>query len=140
MEYVIGIVLAAFVSLGSTLVGFDRDRAFYPVVIVVIALLYVLFAVMGNSQDALVRELIPITLFLATAVLGFRRSLWWAVLGLAAHGLFDLTHAGMIHNPGVPSWWPAFCLSYDLVAAGYLAWLLRSERVAVAPVLPQSPR
>ena len=135
MEYFVGVVLAFCVSLGATLVGFDRDRAFYPVVIVVIALLYALFAVIGDSREALSWELIPISLFLLTAVLGFRHSLWWAVLGLAAHGLFDLFHAGLIHNPGVPSWWPAFCLSYDLVAAAYLAWLLGSGRVAAAPVV-----
>ena len=29
----------------------------------------------------------------------------------------------MISNPGVPSFWPAFCLAYDVAAAAYLAWL-----------------
>ncbi len=135
MEYLVGVVLAFFVSLGATLVGLDRDRALYPVVIIVIAFLYALFAVIGGSREALLWELIPIGLFLLAAVLGFRSSLWWAVLGLAAHGVFDLFHAGLIHNPGVPSWWPMFCLSYDLVAAAYLAWLLGSARVAAAPVV-----
>lgn len=135
MEYFVGVALALLVSLGATWVGFDRDRALYPVVIVVIALLYALFAVIGGSRDALLWELTPIFLFVLAAVVGFRISLWWAVLGLAAHGVFDLFHAGLIHNPGVPSWWPMFCLSYDLVAAAYLAWLLASARVAAAPLV-----
>jgi hypothetical protein len=46
----------------------------------------------------------------------------WA--GLAAHGVQDLFHARLVANPGVPAWWPAFCLTYDLAAAGYLAWCL----------------
>lgn len=134
MEYVIGVVLAILVSLGATFVGFDRDRALYPVVIVVIALLYALFALIGNAHDALWWEALPIALFVLAAVLGFRRSLWWAVLGLAAHGVFDFVHPGLIDNPGVPAWWPMFCSSYDLVAAAYLAWLLRSGRLSAAPL------
>jgi hypothetical protein len=133
MEYFVGVVLAFLVSLGATLIGLDRDRAFYPVVTMVVASYYALFAVIGGGGQTLRWEMIPISLFLLAAVLGFRKSLWWAVLGLAGHGVFDLFHAGLIHNPGVPSWWPMFCMSYDLAAAGYLAWLLGSARIAAAP-------
>ena len=27
----------------------------------------------------------------------------------------------------MPAWWPGFCLTYDVAAAGYLAWILRSR-------------
>ena len=135
MEYIVGVTLAILVSVGATAVGFDRDRATYPVVVVVIALLYALFAVMGGLHEALLWESLPIVLFVLAAVLGFRRSLWWAVFALAAHGVFDFFHAGLIDNPGVPTWWPMFCSSYDLVAAAYLAWLLRSGRLAACPAV-----
>jgi hypothetical protein len=49
-----------------------------------------------------------------------------------AVGVFDLVHAAVISNPGVPGWWPAFCLTYDVTAAAYLAWLLTSGRVRAA--------
>jgi hypothetical protein len=29
-----------------------------------------------------------------------------------------------VANPGVPLWWPSFCMAYDVTAAGILAWLL----------------
>ena len=48
MGYAIGIVLALCVSVFARVVGLDRDRAFYPTVLVVIASYYVLFAVMGG--------------------------------------------------------------------------------------------
>jgi hypothetical protein len=51
------------------------------------------------------------------------------VAALAAHSVFDLVHGGIISNPGVPAWWPEFCLTYDLAAAGYMAWLLKSGRI-----------
>ena len=43
---------------------------------------------------------------------------------MTARGVFDALHDQVITNPGVPAWWPQFCLSYDVMAAGYLASLL----------------
>lgn len=67
-------------------------------------------------------------------MLGFRGSLWIVVVGLPAHGLWDLFHGYVIHNPGVPDWWPPFCLAYDVVAGAGLAWLLRRSVVRARPV------
>lgn len=53
MAYLIGLVLALAVAGFGRGTGFDRDRAFYPTVTVVIALYYVLFAVLGSSMQAL---------------------------------------------------------------------------------------
>jgi hypothetical protein len=41
MPYVVGIVLSLTVALFARRVGFDRDRAFYPTVLIVIASYYV---------------------------------------------------------------------------------------------------
>jgi hypothetical protein len=108
----------------ATLLRLDRDRAFYPTILVVIASYYALFAVMGGSNHALLSESAAITVFLAAAVAGFKRSLWLVVAALAAHGIFDAFHNQLITDPGVPSWWAQFCLTYDVVAAGYLSSLL----------------
>ena len=116
------------VGLFATGVGLDRDRAFYPTLTIVIALLYALFAVMGESTDPLIRESLAGAVFVGLAVIGFRWSLWVVVAALAGHGMFDFIHAGLISNPGVPQWWPEFCLAYDVTAAAYLAWLLKSGR------------
>lgn len=124
-----GAGLALVVGLFATLVGFDRDRAFYPTVMIVIASLYGLFAAIDGSLQTLALESIAILAFLAVSVAGFKRSLWLVVGALAAHGLYDLVHDHLIANSGVPLWWPAFCLAYDLVAAAYLAWLLSRSKV-----------
>jgi hypothetical protein len=129
---VVGALLAFAVGLFATGIGLDRDRAFYPVVAIVIAYVYSLFAVVGASTHALVLESLVGTVFLAAAVLGFKSSLWFVVAALAAHGIFDLGHGTVIFNPGVPSWWPEFCLTYDVTAAAYLAWLLKSGRIRAA--------
>ena len=124
MAYWVGAALALGVALFATLVGFDRDRAFYPTVLIVVASYYALFAVMGGSVSALVPENVVMAVFVGLAATGFKTSLWLVVIGLAAHGLFDFFRGGLITNPGVPAWWPMFCMSFDLVAAACLAWLL----------------
>ena len=132
MALLVGAVLALLVGVFGTVVGLDRDRAFYPVVTIVIAGLYVLYAVMGGSTRALVLESLVGTVFVVMAVVGFKRSLWIAAAALAAHGVLDLAHSAVVSNPGVPPWWPEFCLTYDVLAAAYLAWLLKSGRVRAA--------
>lgn len=132
MPLLIGIVVALAVGLLGTTTRMDRDRAFYPVATIVIASYYVLFALQGQSTRALVLDAAIGAAFLIMAVAGFRQSLWIVVVALAGHGLLDLAHAAILDNPGVPAWWPAWCLAYDVTAAAYLAWLLRSGRVRAA--------
>ncbi|MFO1458594.1 MAG: hypothetical protein U1G08_04230 [Verrucomicrobiota bacterium] len=124
MEYAIGIIAAVAIGLFGTAMGFDKDRSFYPVVLIVIAALYLLFAAMSGSPHTLLAEAAPALVFVAMAAVGFRKSPWLVVAGLALHGVFDFFHHALIANPGVPSWWPGWCLSYDVVAAVYLAALI----------------
>ncbi|PTU32389.1 hypothetical protein [Stenotrophobium rhamnosiphilum] len=133
MDILIGISLALAISLLARIVGFDRERSFYPVVMIVIASYYGLFAVMSGSQQAFIAEAIPMTAFMLAAIIGFRKNLWIVVAALAGHGVFDFFHDGLIQNPGAPTWWPTFCGAYDIVAAGFLAYLLkRGQPPAVA--------
>ena len=133
MALLIGALLALAVGILATSQGLERDRAFYPAVTIAVASYYVLFAVMGGSNEALVIESLVGMVFVAVAVAGFRSSLWLVVAALLAHGIFDFIRGTAIVNPGVPIWWPPLCLAFDVTAAGYLAWLLKSGRVRVGP-------
>jgi len=124
MEYMIGVVLAMGVCVFATLTGFDRERVFYPTALIVIATYYVLFAVMGSSTPALTIESLVAGVFAIVSVAGFKKNLWLVVAALAGHGVFDFFHRLLIQNPGVPLWWPGFCLSFDVLAAIFLANLL----------------
>jgi protein-S-isoprenylcysteine O-methyltransferase Ste14 len=99
----------------------------------VIATYYVLFAVMSGSIHVLLIESAIVTLFLLVAFLGFKVSLWFIVAALAGHGVLDFVHARVVTNRGVPDWWPSFCLAYDIVAAGFLASLLKGSSLTAAP-------
>jgi hypothetical protein len=121
MAYAIGIVLALLTALLARPAGFDRDRAVYPTLLIVVASYYVLFAVMGAAGHALLVESIVMIAFAFIAVIGFKLNLWLVVAALAGHGMFDFLHHRLVTNPGVPAWWPAFCLAFDVTLASFLA-------------------
>ncbi len=103
MPYLIGVGLAVAVfSLLARLVGFDRDRAFYPTVMIVIASYYGLFAVMGGSMRALGLESVAMAGFLLVTILGFKLNLWWVVGALFAHGVLIFSTAALSPIPACP--------------------------------------
>lgn len=124
LPFVVGLALAPAVAAFATRVGFDRDRSFYPLQLIVFALLYMLFAAIAGGGNLLLAETPGLLLFGAAAVIGFRTSLWIVAAGLFGHGLFDAVHGALIANPGVPAWWPGFCAGYDITAAACLALTL----------------
>jgi len=134
MGYAIGVLAAGGVAVFGRTAGFDRERAFYSTVLVVVAQYYVLFAAMGGSTQTLVQESIGLAAFAALAAVGFRQSVWIVAAGLAGHGLFDSFHAAVITNPGIPVWWPPFCIGFDVAAGVLLAvtargpWERRTSR------------
>jgi hypothetical protein len=124
MEYLIGIGLALALTIAATAFGLDRERVFYPAMMIAIAGNYILFGAISGSGPVVIAESISAVAFMALAVIGFKTRLWIVVAALAGHGVFDLFHHLMIDDPGVPAWWPEFCLAFDVVAAVYLAVLL----------------
>jgi hypothetical protein len=116
MEYFIGLMLSLAVAVSATVIGLDRERAFYPTVLIMIASYYVLFAAIGASRRTLIIEIIVASGFLLFAVLGFKRNPWFVPVAMVGHGVFDLAHHFFIDNPGVPPWcrvsaWPLMRLS-----------------------------
>ena len=124
MEYLIGIILALAVCIFALLTGFDRGRVFYSTMVLVVAHYYILFAVMGASKPVLLAESAGATAFIVLAVVGFKKSLWIVAAALACHGVYDLFHHLLIPDPGVPTWWPGFCMSFDVIAGAFFAVLL----------------
>jgi hypothetical protein len=128
MPEIVGLALAVIVAIFAHFVRFDRSRAFYPVVLMVIASYYVLFAAMAASRSGLLTETLIFAAFGIVAVLGFRTSLWIVVAGLLLHAIFDFFRHSLLPGHGIPQWWPGFCLMYDVSAGAGLALLLPLDR------------
>jgi len=141
MEYLIGVALALFVCGAAWWLGMDRERVFYPTILIVIASYYVLFAVIDGSRTALWSEIAIAAVFAALAVLGFKYGLWLVPAALAAHGVMDFFHHGLVHNSGVLRGWPGFCLAFDLTAAAFVGCVLALRGDGAVPPLtrPAAP-
>ncbi|MEW6324437.1 MAG: hypothetical protein AB1515_03515 [Nitrospirota bacterium] len=130
MEYMIGAVLAVVIGAMAAATGFDRDRVFYPTLLIVIAGYYILFAVIDGRANTITVETVIALGFGLLAVAGAWWNPWLVVIGLVAHGMFDGVHHLVISNAGVPPWWPGFCLVFDWGLAGWIGLLIfrRSDK------------
>ena len=112
------------ITASATAIGLDRERSFYPAMMIAIATYYILFAAISGSVSVVIGESLAAAVFLVFTAIGFKTSLWFVVAALAGHGVFDVFHHLIIDDPGVPRFWPGFCAAFDIVAAAYLAVLL----------------
>jgi hypothetical protein len=128
MEYLVGILLSLGTIVLAAVIGFDRERSFYSTVLIVVATYYILFALMGASRRTLMLEIVIATGFILFALIGFKGSLWLVAAGLVGHGIFDFIRPAVIANPGVPHWWPGFCMAFDVIFGGWLVLQLLQRR------------
>jgi hypothetical protein len=132
----VGALLALAIAIFARITGFDRDRSFYSVVLMVIASYYVLFACIAG--EAIIKEVVAASIFTVVAVVGALR---WPLLlgaGIMLHGVFDFVHGDIIDNSGVPEWWPIFCASLDIVLGLWVIFLVKKisgARSGQAPLL-----
>lgn len=120
-EHAMGFLVALLVIRFANALGFERDRSFYPTVLIVVASYYLLFAAMGGTYTTFAAEAVVFGCFLMLAALAAKRARHLVAMGLIAHGIYDLLHGCIVANPGVPDWWPGFCLTFDLtVGTGLL--------------------
>jgi hypothetical protein len=132
MEYIVGLTLALFFCAAAAGLGLDRERAFYPAVVMAVASYYLAFAVADGRGGVILVEVAIAAVFIISAVAGFKLNPWIAVVALGGHGVMDAFHDHLVHNTGVPQVWPGFCMSFDVTAAALVAWVMlaraRAER------------
>lgn len=127
LSFVIG---AAAGALGVVLCRrFAVDAWAYSVMLALLPFFYALFAwSAGAVRVGLLELVVGLPWLLVGLGLLLRDvSLSAAVLGIfwILHAVFDMSHGVMGDNPGLPSWYPAWCAGVDFVVGGYLLWLAR---------------
>lgn len=134
MEFIAGLIAAAaIVGLGhATRQG--RSLRFYSTVLVVIALAYVLFAVMAGTVQTMIVESAVAFVFIGVSITAARwgdgqTAAFLVAGGLVAHGGYDLVHPFLVTNPVVPTWWPFFCGVVDVALGGWVLGVLQCEAV-----------
>ena len=124
MDIMVGITLALLLCSAAAGLGMDRERVFYPAVVMAVASYYLAFAVVDGRNGVMLSEVAIAAVFVAGAVAGFKYSPWIAVVALAGHGVMDGFHHHLVHNTGVPQAWPGFCMSFDVTAGALVALLM----------------
>ena len=92
----------------------------YALGIVVIASVYIGFAVADGRPKVLAVESGVATMFVVVAAAAVTGSPWLLVAGLLGHGAKDLWQH-RTHFVANTRWWPPFCLVVDLAAAAIIA-------------------
>jgi hypothetical protein len=92
----------------------------YALGIVLIASVYIGFAVADGRPAVIAAETGIASVFVIVAAAAVTGSPWLLVGGLAAHGLKDLWQHRS-HFVANTRWWPPFCLVVDWVAAAIIA-------------------
>ena len=95
----------------------------YALSVVLIAAVYVGFAVADGRPRVIAVEVGVAAAFVAVAAAGVTGPAWLLAAGLAGHGVKDLwqDRRQFVANT---RWWPPFCLVVDWVAAAILAVLI----------------
>ena len=96
------------------------DSTVYALGLVLIAAIYIGFAVADGRGTVITVETGVAAVFVVVAAAAVTGSAWLLVAGLAGHGLKDLWQhrTGFVANT---RWWPSFCATVDFVAAGLIA-------------------
>jgi hypothetical protein len=113
---VVGVVQAA-----SPLAFWWLDPAtVYAFGLVLIAAIYIGFAVADGRSKVIVAESTVASVFVVAAAVAVTGSAWLIVAGLFGHGLKDLWQhrSQFVANT---RWWPPFCLVVDWIAAAIIA-------------------
>jgi hypothetical protein len=97
-----------------------RPATVYALGLVLIAAVYIGFAVADGRRKVIAAEVSVATVFVLVGAVAVTGSLWVAVAGLVGHGAKDLWQhrTGFVNNT---RWWPPFCATVDWVAAAIVA-------------------
>jgi hypothetical protein len=88
--------------------------------VVLIAAVYIGFAVADGRTTVLVVEVIVASAFVVVAAVAIK-SPWFIVIALIGHGIKDAIQQ-RTHFVSNTRWWPPFCLVVDFVAASVIAF------------------
>ena len=115
-----GVVWGCLQAASPLALSWLDDSTVYALGLVVIAPVYIGLAVADGRPRVIAAEVVVASVFIVVAAAAVTGPEWLVVAGLAGHGAKDLWQ----HRTGFVSgtrWWPPFCASVDVVAAGTIA-------------------
>ena len=115
-----GVVVGVVQALSPLAFWWLDPATVYAMGLVLIAAIYIGFAVADGRPKVIVVEIIVASVFVVVAALAITGSIWLVVVGIFGHGLKDLWQHRR-RFVATTRWWPPFCLVVDWVAAPLIA-------------------
>lgn len=132
IEIIAGIGIASIYAYLVHRIIPDKAPAFWRTGLVVAALIYVAFAIIGSRPDALPLEILGLAIYSVFALLSKKYTLHWLALGWGLHVLWDILLHSHEHTSYVPHWYPGVCLGFDIVIAVYILVLIRKRKLVLS--------
>ena len=122
----IGIIIAIAFLVPTIYVirsrGFDAWA--WPLILATLPVYYMLMGLLAMDGSAILQELLWGLPYIAVGLFVWRirsqMALNVVAMAWISHGFYDYYHDVLFVNPGVFSWYPAFCAFVDIVVGGYL--------------------
>jgi len=125
MTYLMAIALAIITGLIGYILPFYKALDFYGILLVLIAGVYIGFAITDGRHEKLLLEILIALGFCVLVLLGMWRWPWLIALGYLLHAVWDLLHHPTIRlGARVHKWYPPACLVYDVLVGGFIYFLL----------------
>ena len=115
-----GVVWGVIQAASPFVVWWLEAGTVYALSLILIASIYIGFAVADGRPMVIAVESSVATVFVVVAAAAITGPAWLLVIGLVGHGLKDLWQH-RTHFVAGTRWWPPFCCAVDLVAAGLIA-------------------
>lgn len=124
-------LLIAFIAIAMAKDVGLRPRGF-ALGLAVLPAIYMLFALMAGDMSATALEFAYGLPFFVLGYLCFKggfKGSGLVVVGLwALQAAYDAYHHLLVANPGVPFWYPPFCLGFDIMMVLYLLRLVSRQK------------
>ena len=124
-------LLIAFIAIAMAKDVGLPPRAF-ALGMVVLPAIYMLFALMVGDMGAMALEFAYGLPYFVLGVIcfkrGFKGSGLLVVALWAVHAAYDVFHHVLVANAGVPFWYPALCLGFDIMMVVYLLRLVSRQK------------
>lgn len=120
IRYIFFLGLAVVTCLVGYSLPYYKALDFFAILLVLIAGIYIGFAIEDGRQNRIVLESLVALGFCALILLGMWK---WPVLiaaGYFLHGVWDVLHHPFKLGARVKKWYPPACLAYDWLVGAYI--------------------
>ena len=126
--------------VGLVFIGFTRrlgekvERRILAFGLIAAALVYAVLAIISDAPGWIAVELAGVLVFSFFAERGLKRSIFWLMVGWAAHPFWDAgLHLSGVGADVAPAFYVFMCIGFDILVAAYIFLQMQRQLAAKLP-------